>query len=173
MHNRRIFLQGLIASGVVIGLPHRAWAGTHYAFVKFEANGSTIDGDTITDIGDEELPRGEWIQCKRVSYGLKRDIGTGGRVSGHTHYDRIEFDCAQGPSTPALLQMQSNKLSVNVKLHFYDNAEREGRPHTSLSGVGWLNKVSRADRKVSGVFYFSKPVDAELAAKVVELTSAR
>ena len=85
-------------------LPRWALAGTHYAFVKFEANGSVVTGNTdITNIGGEELPRAEWIQCKRVSYGLKRDIGTGARVSGHTHYDRIEFDATGGPGYEGLV----------------------------------------------------------------------
>ena len=101
--------------------------GTHYAFVKFEANGTVVTGNTdITNIGGEELARAEWIQCKRVSYGLKRDIGTGGRVSGHTHYDRIEFDCPQGPSTPMLMQSLERGHTVNCTIKFFHN-RRDGQ----------------------------------------------
>uniref|UniRef100_A0A0G4GPK9 Type VI secretion system tube protein Hcp n=1 Tax=Chromera velia CCMP2878 TaxID=1169474 RepID=A0A0G4GPK9_9ALVE len=100
--------------------------GNTYAFVHFESNGKSVMGNTdITHIGGEELPRAEWIQCKRISYGLKRDIGTGARVSGHTHYDRIEFDCPQGPATPMLMQALERGHTVNATIKFFSN-RRDG-----------------------------------------------
>ncbi|MEM7154027.1 MAG: hypothetical protein AAF799_14350 [Myxococcota bacterium] len=115
----------LVAAGALAGvtvLPRWAVAGTHYAFVKIEANGTVVTGNTdITNIGGEELPRAEWIQCKRVSYGLKRDIGTGARVSGHTHYDRIEFDAKGGPGykglTSALKRDPKHKSYTHIGLY--------------------------------------------------------
>lgn len=167
MSSRRVFLRGALASGVVLALPGRVLAGTHYAFVKFEANGTTITGNTdITNIGGEELPRSEWIQCKRISYGLKRDIGTGARVSGRTHYDRIEFDCPSGPATPVLKTMQSGQLSLNAALRFYDNASREGRPELEITGEGWIESISGT----SVTFYFSEAVESDLAERAAEWT---
>lgn len=99
----------------------------YYAFVKFEADGQVVMGNTdITTIGGETLDRAEWIQCKRVSYGLKRDIGTGARVSGHTHYDRIEFDCPQGPATPVVMTALERGQTVNCTIRFYHN-RRDGQ----------------------------------------------
>lgn len=171
MGSRRDFLHGVLASGVVLALPRRSWAGTHYAFVKFEANGTVVTGNTdITNIGGETLDRAEWIQCKRVTYGLKRDIGTGARVSGHTHYDRIEFDCPQGPSTPMLETVQSNGLGVNVSLYFYENESRKGDPMLKITGPGWIESLS-VGRSVSGTFYFTEPVSSRLAEKAAALTA--
>jgi len=119
-----------------------AQAGTHYAFVKFEANGRTVTGNTdITNIGGEELPRGEWIQCKRVTYGLKRDIGTGARVSGHTHYDRIEFDMPQGPATPMLMQALERGHTVNATIKFFHN-RRDGQEEKYMELSAFEGRLS-------------------------------
>ena len=102
-------------------------AGTHYSFVRFESNGAVVTGNTdITNIGGVELPRGEWIQCKRVSYGLRRDIGTGARVAGHTHYDRIEFEVPVGPATPILMQSAERGITVNLQVKQFHN-RRDGQ----------------------------------------------
>eukprot|EP01060_Flectonema_neradi_P028470 TRINITY_DN3828_c2_g2_i3.p1 TRINITY_DN3828_c2_g2~~TRINITY_DN3828_c2_g2_i3.p1 ORF type:complete len:192 (+),score=35.46 TRINITY_DN3828_c2_g2_i3:42-578(+) len=112
-----------------------ASAGTHYSFVRFEANGAVVTGNTdITNIGGEELPRGEWIQCKRVSYGVKRDIGTGARVSGHTHYDRIEFDLPVGPATPMIMAALERGHTVNVVLKQFHN-RRDGQEEKYMNIV--------------------------------------
>lgn len=105
--NRRGFITSLAAFGGFLALPRLAFAGQHYAFVKFEANGSVIDSGHDFSRFSDDLSRGEWIQCKRVTYGLKRDIGTGGRVSGHTHYDRLEFKRSGGPSYDELVKALS------------------------------------------------------------------
>lgn len=118
--------------------------GTHYAFVRFEANGTVVTGNTdITKIGGEELPRAEWIQCKAVNYGVKRDIGTGARVSGHTHYDRIEFDCPQGPSTPMLMQALERGHTVNCTIRFYHN-RRDGQEEKYM-------EIECTDGRLAGV----------------------
>ncbi len=91
-----------------------------YVFVKFEASGTVVPGNTdITSIGGEKLHPAEWIRCNRVSYGLMRDVGTGARVAGHTQYDHIEFDCPQGPSTPVLMQALERGHTVNCTIKFF------------------------------------------------------
>ena len=127
----------------------------HRFFIRFEVDGKTVKtGSRATKIGRERLRRGQWLECRRLSYGLKRDIGTGARVSGHTHYDRIEFDrtggssfstltktleadahhnythigfdCPQGPSTPMLTQALERGQTVNCTIRFYHN-RRDGQ----------------------------------------------
>ena len=158
----------MAASGLVLSMPGVAFAGTHYAFVKFEV----VASPDAARIGGEELPRGEWIQCKRISYGLKRDIGTGARVRGHTHYDRIEFDCPQGPSTPMLMQALERGHTVNCTIKFYSNREREGRPLVKISGPGVFETLQHEERLLHAVFYFIEPINEELAMKARELSES-
>ncbi len=127
----------------------------HRYFVRFAAKGEAIKtGSRAVRIGRERLRAGEWAECGRLSYGLKRDIGTGARVSGHTHYDRIEFDraggpsfstlrstlerdahrsythigfdCPQGPATPMLMQALERGHTVDCTIRFYHN-RRDGQ----------------------------------------------
>jgi type VI secretion system Hcp family effector len=119
--------------------------GQYYVFVKFEANGTTVTGNTdITTVGGEELDRAEWIQCRHVKYGLKRDISTGARVSGHTHYDRIELDCPQGPSTPMLMQALERGHTVNCTIRFYHN-RRDGQEEKYMEIVCTDGRLSQIE----------------------------
>ena len=104
-----------------------ASAGTHYSFVKFEANGAVVTGNSdITHIGGEELERSEWIQANRLSHGLKRDIGTGARVSGHTSYSNIQFTLPMGPAVPMLMQALERGHTVNAVVKRFHN-RRDGQ----------------------------------------------
>lgn len=164
MPDRRTFLIGSAATAALLALPGAAFAGTHYAFVRFEANGTAVTGNNdITNIAGDELPRGEWIQCKRVSYGLKRDIGTGARVSGHTHYDRIEFDTPTGPTTKRLAELQEEQTSLDVVIKL----PREEEP-LILRGKGHVEKLTPQEKGTRVVFFFETEVEnAEAAVKWV------
>ncbi|MCB9756322.1 MAG: hypothetical protein H6713_40910 [Myxococcales bacterium] len=144
----------------------------HRYFVRFDVNGATIKtGSPTVKLGRERLNPGEWIECARVSYGLKRDIGTGARVSGHTHYDRIEFDraggpgfpaltkaleldahkhythigfdCPQGPATPMLLQALERGHTVNCTIRFFHN-RRDGQEEKYM-------EIVSTDGRLAGV----------------------
>jgi hypothetical protein len=155
MATRRDFLIGSAATAALLTLPGVAFAGTHYAFVRFEANGTVVTGNTdITNIGGEELPRAEWIQCKRVSYGLKRDIGTGARVSGHTHYDRVEFDTVAGPTTARLLEHQKERTSLDVVVKL----PRDGKPLV-VRGKAHIESVVSKDKAARVTFFFENEVE--------------
>lgn len=162
-----------LAAGLLAFLAGPAAAGTHYAFVKFEANGTTVTGNTdITNIGGETLDRAEWIQCKRVTYGLKRDIGTGARVSGHTHYDRIEFDMPQGPATPVF--RAGTRQTMTVTVNYFANAAGTGKPVMQVKRAGVLVASTPAgDGRVTLTVDLEKPVDAATADRAKALTAER
>ena len=125
-----------------------ASAGTHYSFVKFEANGAVVTGNSdITHIGGEELDRSEWIQANRLSHGLKRDIGTGARVSGDTLYSNIEFTLPMGPAVPMLMQALERGHTVNAVVKRFHN-RRDGQEEKYMEIVctdGRLAGVEVAD----------------------------
>lgn len=39
---------------------------------------------------------------KEQQLSKEQTVRLAGGVHGHTHYDRIEFDCPQGPATPVI-----------------------------------------------------------------------
>lgn len=164
---RLMTLSGLVL-GCLMLLAGTAAAGTHYAFVKFEAD----SGATLKNIGGETLDRAEWIQCKRVSYGLKRDIGTGARVSGHTHYDRIEFDMPQGPATPVIMQGAPTGTTVNMTIRFYSTPTPEGKPVMEITRKGQLVRSTREGTDAKLVVDLNKPVDAPTVTRAKALVEA-
>eukprot|EP00754_Rhynchopus_humris_P030132 Rhum_TRINITY_DN15259_c4_g1::Rhum_TRINITY_DN15259_c4_g1_i1::g.147212::m.147212 len=115
-----------------------------YSFVSLRAGDAVAKGNTdITNIGGETLDRGEWIQCKRVSYGLKRDIGTGGRVSGHTHYDRVAFTTTSGPAIPFLLDALNRGVEVVAKVkQFHNRRDGQEEKYMEITTTGKLSDVT-------------------------------
>ena len=97
-----VFATGCMTGPEFSELGTKQSASTHYTFVKFEANGAVVTGNTDLTKNVNE----EWIQCEGVTFGHRRDISGGGRVGGHTSYDRVTFSCSAASSDLLLPAVQ-------------------------------------------------------------------
>eukprot|EP01060_Flectonema_neradi_P041409 TRINITY_DN9827_c0_g1_i1.p1 TRINITY_DN9827_c0_g1~~TRINITY_DN9827_c0_g1_i1.p1 ORF type:complete len:173 (+),score=18.30 TRINITY_DN9827_c0_g1_i1:55-573(+) len=105
-----------------------------HSYVRFESDQAVIGGNSLATASKTENGHGDWIEIQHVTFGNRRDISAGGRVSGHTHYDRIELDIPVGPSLPTLMNLLSKGSPVRLSMKYFHN-RRDGQEEEYMNIV--------------------------------------
>ena len=104
----------------------------HDTFVTFLANGVAVAGHTEPTIKAGASPPGEWIHCRQLTYGLKRESSIPPDGLGQLLYEHIRLECSQGPGTPQLMDALRQGAAISATIRTLVTSENGHQEQTML-----------------------------------------